>query len=87
MKKLIALLLALALTCSFTACGLSATSDSIQSENNNNNQDNSNHNAPELAFTETVVVDNEYCSIKITKIEDDSAYDFYAKLYYDPNFE
>lgn len=70
MKKVIALFLAIALMISLAACSVEITPESnddktpAQSENNTDKTEKD-----KISFTELIVVDNEECSIKITKID------------------
>lgn len=70
MKKLIALLLVLALMLSFAAC--SKDSDKESDDDKKTSQDKTDkedkEDKEEITFTELTVIDNEACSIKITKI-------------------
>ena len=78
MKKFLALVLVLVMLFSFSACVEESTGDNTDNSSGNtqeNNQDNnSTNNKTEetITFTELTAVDNDECSIKLTKITPDS---------------
>lgn len=93
MKKIIALLLTLVLMLSLAACGGDETSDTDGAQTPTQSQDQTDDQPEEsnptedetgkdeVAFTETVVVDNEECLIKITGIENDPIWGYSLKVY------
>ena len=83
MKRVIAILCALILLLSMAACG-APTSDSADTQGNTNEITSTEATEPpaqEIAFSEVIAVDNEYCTIKITSIEPDSLFGYTLKAY------
>lgn len=89
MKKLIALLLALSLVLSFTACCVTVPDTGSNSGNDTPAQNNQGNNEgkvdtppvkEEMTFSELVVVDNDECQIKITDIVEDDFWGFTLKV-------
>lgn len=85
MKKLLALLLALVMVLSLTACVSESTGDSDEqgansADQSENNGGNTQINAP-ITFQETVVVDNDACIIKITEIDPDGTFGYDLSVY------
>lgn len=85
MKKLLALLLALVMVLSLTACVSESTGDSDEqgansADQSENNGGNTQINAP-ITFQETVVVDNDACTIKITDIDPDGTFGYDLSVY------
>lgn len=76
MKKWLALLLALIMLFSVTACTGDSSKDDDEKEKNKGND-----NAPEITFTEQVVVDNESCTIKITGVDPDDVFGYALNVY------
>lgn len=87
MKKVVVLFLALMLMISFAACGGEMTPGTEKETNStqNNNTDITETKASakeeknEISFSEVVVVDNEQCAIKITKIDEKSFWGYTLK--------
>lgn len=79
MKKWIALLLAMVMLLSVTACSGGSLDDDDAKEANRGN--GGNDNAPKLSFAEQVVVDNDVCTIKITGIDPDDLFGYALKVY------
>lgn len=96
MKRILAIIMALVLVFSLAACGPSLT-EKPSSEGDNNLAEVSNdseENKPaesevkdpepksdEITFEELVVVDNDECTIKITKIDPDNMWGYTLKVY------
>ncbi len=88
MKKIAVLFLVLALVFSFAACETGTSgdeekkpSDSTQSNvENNENENKNNEGGATVTFTETVVVDNEQCAVKITGIDPDNMWGYTLKV-------
>ena len=82
MKKLVTLLLSLALVLSLAACGGEATPDasddapaSSQNEESTENDNTENH----IVFEEVVAIDNAECAVKITEIDPDNMWGYTLK--------
>lgn len=87
MKKILALILALIMTLSLVACGVSddldAVSDLIdevadKAESDDKDAGKSKSNGS-ITFSEVVAVDNDECSIKITEIDPDDTFGYLLK--------
>lgn len=80
MKKFTALLLALVLTLSLSACGgATDTNYGTNPSQSENNKHENNTDKNEISFAEVVVVDNGECLIKITGIEPDNLWGYTLK--------
>ena len=87
MKKLMSIMLALLMVLMLAACG-DAEADEVSTpdavtEGNIAVQDETQEteNETEIVFEEMTVVDNEYCTIKITEIIPDDVWGYTLKLY------
>lgn len=85
MKKLLALLLALIMVLSLTACVSESADDDDEQEaasadQSDNNKGSTQVNAP-ITFQETVVEDNDACIIKITDIDPDGIFGYDISVY------
>lgn len=75
MKKWLAILLALVMLLAVVACSAGSSNEKEEKEGNGND------NAPDITFTEQVVIDNEMCTIKITDIDPDDVFGYALKVY------
>lgn len=71
-KRFVSLALALLLCLAFVACG---------DGENSNNTNSTKGNTPEINFEEVTLVDNDDVVVKITEVDNDSAFGFVAKFY------
>lgn len=80
MKKLAMLLLSLLLTISLVSCSSDNSNAPTNPVNNDNTEkpipENKEPEKPEIVFEEIVVVDNEFCTIKITGINPDNMWGY-----------
>lgn len=80
MRKILAIALALILLLSMTACG-SPEGSTPSTPSTPNTGSNSGNAADKITFQELTVVDNEYCTIKVTGIDPDSMWGYVLKVY------
>ncbi len=75
MKKLVTLLLSLALVLSLAACGGEATpdaSDDAPASSQNEESTENDNTENQIVFEEVVAIDNAECAVKITEIDPDN---------------
>lgn len=83
MKKIFVAII-LCFTLSMTACGISTgsgNSDATEKPGSTQTAGGTNTEKNEITFTESVVIDNEECTIKITGIEEDNLFGYTLKTY------
>ena len=86
MKRIIAILCALVLLLSMAACGSTAPTTTANDEGTNLSSteklsEPESAPAKQIIFTEAVIVDNEYCTIKITGIDQDNLWGYTLNAY------
>lgn len=92
LKKLVGLLLVIALLMTFAACGAPAEESPVvanteavqkeqQKEETKEEETVKEETKPEITFTEQVLVDDENCTVKITGIEEDAIWGYTLKVY------
>ena len=82
MKKLVTLLLSLALVLSLAACGGEATpdaSDDAPASSQNEESTENDNTANQIVFEEVVAIDNAECAVKITEIDPDNMWGYTLK--------
>ena len=83
-KKMILLLVIIAMITSFVGCGNGTSTPTVQTTNSDNSSSVSvtEHNAKaEISFEEMTVVDNDECTIKITGIDPGNVLGYTLKVY------
>ena len=82
MKKLVTLLLSLALVLSLAACGGEATpdaSDDAPASSQNEESTENDNTENQIVFEEVVAIDNAECAVKITEIDPDNMWGYTLK--------
>lgn len=78
MKKYITLLIALIMLFSISACGSNKTPHKNETDNKDGQSEPNNH---EIDFSETTLVDDENCTIKVTSIDPNNMWGYTLNLY------